>query len=233
MNEGVTDPLVRLEMALPNLQGAVDQQHLGNALSAAVAACGDMPQRIARLESLATALSLLPGYLSQRRADIKAAIEEILELGEAMEGAANPTDLDAIGKDVRKLDQQLSQIHRSALALVEAYSREFVAPLGALEKLLRKLGRDAVANAIAELTIIERGLASAGHALPDKLKQLLDARAALARDLTTLASDPEVDAFLTAFAKKGSVTLDVVTQRVLKWLADQSALDQFNVQAID
>lgn len=227
------DPLLRLETALPHLQGAVNQQHLGKALSAAVTACADVPQRIDRLKSLAETYALLPDYLGQRSGDIKDATETIFDLGERMESASEPDDLDTIARDVRRLDTPLSALHRSALMLADAYTREHIAPLGALERLLRHLGRVEVANAIGQLRAMASGLPSASLSLPEKLKALQDARDALTNDLTRLASDPEVDAFLTGFATKGSVKLSLVTRKVLDWLGDQSALDQFIVQPID
>lgn len=232
MSETV-DPLLRLEAALPHLQGAVNQQHLGKALSAAAAACADMPQKIERLGALSTTFSRLPGYLSQRAGDIADPIEMILDLGETMESAAEVPHLEAIVRDVKRLDAALSTLHRSALTLTDAYAREHVAPLSALERLLRHLGREEVASAIGQLRLLASGLPSAGLSLPEKLKALQDARDALSSDLTRLASDSEVDAFLTGFATKGSVTLSLVTRKVLDWLADQSALDQFTVQPID
>lgn len=227
------DPLVQLENALPQLQGAVEQQHLGKALAAASLASADVPQRIERLNALAAALALLPAYFHLRSTDIREAAEAILDLGETMESAASVEDLESITREVRKLDQFLGTLHRSALVLADAYAREHIAPLSALERLLHRLGRSEVASAVGELRRLENGLASAGVLLPVKLAALQEAREALARDLTRLASDPEVDRFLTGFAVKGSVTLTLVTKTVLDWLGEQSALDQFTVQPID
>ncbi|MEJ1156639.1 hypothetical protein [Prosthecomicrobium sp. N25] len=228
-----TDPLLRLEAALPHLKGAVNQQHLGKALSAAVTACADVPQRLDRLKSLADTYALLPDYLGLRGADIKDATETILDLGERMESATQPEDLDAIVRDIKRLDASLNTLHRSAQMLTDAYARDHVAPLGALERLLRRLGRDQDANSIGQLRTIASSLPTAGRALPEKLKALQDARLALTSDLTRLASDPEVDAFLTGFATKGNVKLSLVTRKVLDWLGDKSALDQFIVQPLD
>ena len=227
------DPLVQLEEALPQLKGAVEQQHLGQALIAASSACTDLPQRIQRLNALSATLTLLTPYLAQRAADIREAAESILDLGETMASAETVEDLESIARDVRKLDPSLGAIHRSALNLADAYARDHIAPLSALERLLRRLGRTEVAAAVAELRRMEGGLVSAGLQLPVKLAALQEAREALAHDLTTLASDPEVDAFLTGFAKHGSVTLTLVTKTVLDWLGEQAALDQFIVQPID
>lgn len=232
MNENF-DPLDRLEAVLPHLQGAVNQQHLGKALEAAAIACADLPQRTQRLKALAASFALLPGYLGQRAADIGDATDTILDFGETMEGAAEIEDLEAIGRDVRRLDPALGMLHRSVIALAESYAREHIAPLSALERLLRRLNRDEVANAVSQLRVMDNGLASAGLLLPEKLKALQDAREALAQDLNRLSSDPEVDAFLTGFATSGSVTLSLVTKNVLNWLRDQSALDQFTVHSID
>lgn len=229
----MTDPLLRLEAALPHLQGAVKQQHLGKALSAAATACAEVPQRIDRLTALGDTFALLPGYLAQRAGDIGDPLDIVLDLGETMESAAQVEDLEAIVRDVKRLDTALANLHRSAMTLTEFYARDHVAPLSALERLLRHLGRDEVANAIGQLRVMATGLPSAGLLLPDKLKALQEARNALTSDLTRLASDPEVDAFLTGFATKGSVTLSLVTKKVLEWLGDQSALDQFTVQPID
>jgi hypothetical protein len=229
----IVDPLVMLEEALPQLQGAVDQQDLGQALVAASTACTDMPLRIQRLNALSATLALLPNYLKQRAADIREANETILDLGETMDGAETVDDLESIAREARKLDPSLGALHRSALNLAEAYARDHIAPLSALERLLHRLGRTEVATAVGELRRMDSGLASAGLQLPTKLAALQEAREALARDLTTLASDPEVDAFLTGFAKNGSVTLTLVTKTVLDWLGEQSALDQFTVQPID
>ena len=229
----IVDPLVRLEAALPHLQGAVHQQHLGKALNNAIAACAEVPQRIERLNTLVQTYVLLPDYLAQRDADIADATETILDLGERMEGAAGPDDLEAIGRDVKRLDTALNILGRSAIMLTDAYARDHVAPLTALERLLRRLGRDDVANGIGQLRVMVSGMPSAGLALPERLKALQDARHALADDLTKLASDPEVDAFLTGFATRGSVTLSLVTRKVLDWLGDQAALDQFTVQPVD
>ncbi|MDH4744205.1 hypothetical protein OMP43_09275 [Sphingomonas sp. CBMAI 2297] len=230
---GTIDPLERLEAALPYLQGAVSQQHLGKALSLAVTASADVPQRIERLKALGESYALLPGYLIQRAAEIKEATETVLDLGETMEAASEPEHLEAVVRDVRRLEPAVSSLHRSVLALTELYTRDHVLPLSALEKLLRRLGRDEVANAIGQLWLMSSGLASAGVSLPDKLKALQEAREALTNDLTKLASDPEVDAFLTGFVSKGSIKLSLVTPKVLVWLGEQAALDQFTVQPID
>lgn len=227
------DPLDRLEAALPHLQGAVSQQHLGKALSLAVTATADMPQRIDRLKALGESCALLPQYIVQRAAEIKDAAETVLDLGETMEAASEPAHLEAVVRDVKRLEPAISALHRSVLALTDLYVRDHVLPLSALEKLLRRLGRDEVASAIAQLRVMSSGLASAGASLPDKLKALQDARAALTNDLTRLASDPEVDAFLTGFATRGSIRLSLVTPKVLAWLEEQGALDQFTVQPID
>jgi hypothetical protein len=229
----IADPLLRLEAALPQLQGAVSQQHLGKALGLAIAACAEVPQRIQRLESLVRAYALLPEYLGQRAADIADAAETILDLGERMESAASADDLDSIARDVKRLEGPINILGRSAVMLADAYARDHVAPLTALERLLKRLGRDDVSNAIGQLRLMAAGLASASLALPEKLEALQDARHALTNDLTRLASDPEVDAFLTGFATNGSVTLSLVTRNVLDWLGDQSALDQFTVQPVD
>ena len=231
MSETV-DPLLRLEAALPLLQGAVDQQHLGNALSVATTACADVPRKTERLRSLASTFARLPEYLSQRKGDILDSADMILDLGKSMESASEIQHLETIVREVKRLDSALSTLHRSALALTEVYAREHVAPLSALERLLRRLGREEVANAIGLLRAMDSGLPSAGLLLPEKVAALQDARDALSSDLTRLASDPEVDAFLTGFATKGSVTLSLVTRKVLDWLGDQSALDQFTVQPI-
>jgi hypothetical protein len=231
MSETV-DPLLRLEAALPLLKGAVEQQHLGKALSAATTACADVPRKSERLRSLASAFAQLPEYLSHREGDILDSVDMILDLGKTMESATEIQHLETIVRDVKRLDTALSTLHRSALALTEIYAREHVAPLSALERLLRRLGREEVANAIGLLRVMESGLPSAGLLLPEKVAALQLARDALSSDLTRLASDPEVDAFLTGFATKGSVTLSLVTGKVLEWLGDQSALDQFTVQPI-
>ncbi|MEG8049004.1 hypothetical protein QP178_03550 [Sphingomonas aurantiaca] len=227
------DPLERLEAALPNLRGAVSQQHLGKALSLAVTASADVPQQVERLKSLGESYALLPGYLLQRAAEIKEAAETILDFGETMAGASEPEQLEAVLRDVKWLDPSVKALNRSVFALTELYTRDHVLPLSALEKLLRRLGRDEVANAIGQLRLMSAGLASAGVSLPEKLKALQDAREALSTDLTKLASDPEVDAFLTGFATKGSIKLSLVTPKVLAWLGEQGALDQFTVQPID
>lgn len=227
------DPLLRLEGALPHLNSAVNQRHLGKALNAAVAACTEVPQKIERLKSLADTYALLHDFLPQRAADIEDATDVVLDLGEAMESATEIADLEVIVRDVRRLDVSLSTLHRSAIMLVETYVREHVAPLSALERLLRRLGGNEVADAIGQLHLKASRLEFASVLLPEKLKEVQDARQALAHDLTRLASDPEVDAFLTGFATKGSVTLALVTKTVLDWLAEQAALDQFSVQSID
>jgi hypothetical protein len=227
------DPLERLEAALPHLRGAVGQQHLGKALSLAVTATADVPQRLERLKALGASYGLLPDYLLQRAAEIKEAAETVLDLGETMEAAFKPEDLEAVVRDVKRLEPAVNSLHRSVLTLTELYTRDHVLPLSALEKLLRRLGRDQVANAIGQLRLMSSGLATASVSLPDKLKALQDAREALSDDLTKLASDPEVDAFLTGFATKGSIKLSLVTPKVLAWLGEQGALDQFTVQPID
>ena len=227
------DPLLRLEDALPHLNSAVNQQHLGKALNAAVAACTEVPQKIERLKSIAATYALLCDFLPQRSEDIEDAAEIILDLGETMENVTEVDSLGSIVRDVRRLDTSLSTLHRSAIVLTEAYVREHVAPLSALERLLRRLGGTDVADAIGQLHLKASRLQFASALLPEKLKEVQDARHALATDLTRVASDPEVDAFLTGFAAKGNVTLSLVTTNVLDWLAEQSALDQFTVQSID
>lgn len=231
MSETV-DQLLRLEAALPLLKGAVEQQHLGKALSAAVIACEDVPRKLERLRSLASTIARLTEYLPQRADEILDSVDMILDLGKAMENASEIQHLESIVREVRSLDTALSSLHRSVLALTQFYAREHVAPLSALERLLRRLGREEVANAIEQLRVMESGLPSAGLLLPEKVAALQRERDALSSDLTRLASDPEVDAFLTGFATNGSVTLSLVTGKVLEWLGNQSALDQFTVQPI-
>lgn len=227
------DPLLRLEAALPDLQGAVKQQHLGTALGAAIVACEVMPLRLQRLTALIEVFAQLPDYLGPLTARIDDEAADILELGERMAGASDIADLEAIAREVRTLEHTLNRLHAIAIELAAAYAREYIVPLSALEKLLPRLGRADLASAIGRLRMIESGLKSAGNALPERLKSLQDARHALAQDLNRLASDPEVDGFLTGFATNGSVTLALVTKRVLDWLSDQSALDQFTVQPGD
>ncbi len=227
------DSLTRLEAALPLLQSAVDQQHLGKALTRASGATADMPRHNERLAALGATLSLLPDYLDGRALDIRNVAEDILDLGDAMKAAESSDDLDDIVRDVRKIDQFLSALHRAAVALAGAYCRDNVAPLRALEGLFGRMGRTDLADAVDQLHKKESALAAAGNALPAKLAELQDARKSLASELTALASDPEVDAFLTSFARAGSVSLNLVTSKVLDWLADQSALDQFTVNAIE
>ncbi|UUL82537.1 hypothetical protein [Sphingomonas qomolangmaensis] len=227
------DPLERLEAALPHLRSAVSQQHLGKVLNLAVTASAEVPQRVERLKALSASYALLPGYVLQRATEIKEATETVLDLGETMEAASEPEHLEAVVRDVKRLEPAVNSLNRSVLALTELYTRDHVLPLSALEKLLRRLGRDEVANAIGRLRVMSSGLATASVSLPDKLKALQDAREALTNDLTELASDLEVDAFLTGFATKGSVKLSLVTPKVLAWLGEQGALDQFTVQPID
>lgn len=227
------DPLERLEAVLPHLRGAVSQQHLGKALSLAVTASANVPQQVERLKSLSECYALLPGYVLQRTAEIREAAETILDFGETMAGASESEQLEAILRDVKWLDPAVKALNRSVVALTELYARDHVLPLSALERLLRRLGRDEVANAIGQVRLMSAGLASAGVPLPEKLKALQDAREALSTDLTKLASDPEVDSFLTGFATKGSIKLSLVTPKVLAWLGEQGALDQFAVQPID
>lgn len=227
------DSLTRLEAALPLLQSAVDQQHLGKALTRASGATADMQRHIERLTALGATLALLPDYLDGRALDIRNVAEDILDLGDAMKAAESSDDLDDIVRDVRKIDQFLSALHRVAVALASAYCRDNVAPLRALEGLFGRMGRTDLADAVDQLHKKESALAAAGNALPAKLAELQDARKSLASELTALASDPEVDAFMTSFARVGSVSLSLVTAKVLDWLADQSALDQFTVNAID
>lgn len=232
MNQAI-DPLVRLENTLPHLTTAVSQQHLGKALNGAVAACTDVPQKIERLKSLANTYVLLVEYLPQRAADIQGATDNILDLGETMENVSKIVDLESIERDVKRLDAALSTLHRSAMVMTENYVREHVAPLSALERLLRRLGGNDVANAISELHQKASRLEFASISLPEKLTEVKNARQSLASDLTRLASDPEVDAFLTGFATKGSVPLSLVTKNVIDWLGEQAALEQFTVQPVD
>lgn len=227
------DSLTRLEAALPLLQSAVDQQHLGKALTRASGATADMPRHIERLTALGATFVLLPDYLKGRALDIRGLAEDILDLGDAMKAAESSEDLDGIVRDAQKIDQFLSALHRAAVALAGVYCRDHVAPLRALEGLFGRMGRTDLADAVEQLYKKESALASAGNALPMKLAELQDARTSLASELTALASDPEVDAFLTSFARGGSVSLSLVTAKVLDWLGDQSALDQFTVNPID
>lgn len=227
------DVLTRLEEALPLLQPAVDQQHLGKALTQASNATADMPRHIERLTALRATLALLPAYFDRRSADIRDVADDILDLGDMMHKAESADDLDRIIRDVRKMEQYLSILHRTVITLTEAYCRDHVAPLRALEGLFGRLGRADLVRAVEELRRQEAVLPSAGTMLPQKLAELQEARQSLASELTALASDPEVDIFLTSFARAGTVPLGLVTAKVLDWLADQSALDQFMVQPID
>jgi hypothetical protein len=226
------DALSRLEDALPTLRDAVEREHLGKALNATLEACRDLPQRIDRLEALGSSIGLLSGYAGPRSDEIAAAVEQIEDLGELMSSAETIDDLDEITRNAKRLEQPLASLHRSTLAIAAGYSKDQIVPLAALERLLRTLNRGDIADAIARLRVMDAALPSAGTALPARLADLFDARAGLTADLTGLANGSEVDAFLTAFATRGTAPLEVVTPGVLDWLSERGALKEFVVQAL-
>lgn len=226
------DALQRLEDALPVLRDAVDREHLGKSLRSTLDAIADLPQRIARLAALADSVALLKEHVGTRSEEILVAVDQIEDFGEAMTEAATSEGLDEVTRGAKRLEPPISSLHRAVIAVAGSYSRDNIVPLAALERLLHTLGRDDIADAVAILQKMDAALPSAGVALPTRLAELLAARASLAADLTTLANGSEADAFLTAFARKGSAPLEIITPGVLAWLSERGALKQFVVQAV-
>ena len=67
-------------------------------------------------------------------------------------------------------------------------------------------------------------------ALRDKIAEMYRERDALESERASIASDPEVDAFVNALVAQ-SATLRLVTPRVRSWLENNRALDNFAVRS--
>lgn len=226
----VKDNLVRLEEALPNLAAAQEQKRLGLALQQAQSALQAFEGQLAQFQFLGKATELLAEFLEPVRRDIEDVVDEVEELAAEMEEADSQHELYSISQSFPALAQKhIPRFHRAVLAMVGRYATKNISSLATLGKLLVKIGEKEVGEKLQKLeTDVRRLEHVSAAALPGGIEAIETQRVATQAELTALAEDPEVDAFLMALSR-GQSSLTLVTPKVLVWLDKLNARDQFRV----
>lgn len=230
----MSQALIELEALVPAMAAGVQARKLQTSLGRAAEKLGDIPRQAARFEALVeAALALGASEDVMARRSLLAAAEEADEIGELLERARTPEDLQYATEDLPKLSQALKSLDTVVRQLwrnlVQIEFQSLVAVgdlLGRIERTrdlgarLREVGEQALALA-------ERN--APAEQLAPEIQALRQRRAALDAELHQLTDNPEVDAFLAAVTRDAA-TLRHVTEAVVDWLERNNALDAFAVR---
>jgi len=229
----MSDPLVELEQLLPQIAPAVERRHLGEILGQTVEKLRASDYVIKRFRAVLGISRTIDFKADPNQAAAESElITEGRNLASDLERAQTADDLRDIqaiyGEFARSLANVERQIRSHWSRIVQ---REF-RPLISLGTLLERIGSASELGKklrrCGEEAIVIRESVSA-DVLHTEIIRLRNLRASLDAERTTLSRDPEVDAFLNALAE-GKATLQMVTERVLVWLRQNDALNQFTVR---
>jgi hypothetical protein len=223
------DSVDRLEQYLPKLAVALEQQRLGHALEEVLSSAKGLEYHLNRFHALVSSAVILRDFMETRAVTITEVISDVEELGTSMASAADQASLLSLARYIPDVEKSISRFHREVLAMLERYTTRHIHPLIALGRLLDRMGAGTLGQKLQKLES-EAAQVRSGPPLelPKRLESLDTRRIELLSELTALAKDPDVDAFLRALGH-GRTNLKLVTPTVLKWLADQGALDKFFV----
>jgi hypothetical protein len=230
----MTDALVELERLAPGIPAAMDAQRLEHALGRAAEKLAEVPRQAARFQALVEAArSLGAADDPNARRSLREAVEEADNLGDLLEGARTPEDLQYVSEDfpkliasLRGLDVVVRQFWRLTV------SNEFQSLLSIGNVLARitrtqDLGTRLASVAEQALSLAERN--PPAEQLAPEIQRLRQRRSELEIELQQLSGNAEVDAFIAVVARD-TATLAHVTPAVLAWLRGNDALDTFAVR---
>jgi ABC-type transporter Mla subunit MlaD len=224
------DNLARLEAALPKLAPALEQKHLGIALSQAQTALKPFEPQLRQLDALTDAAALLWEYLDLNRRDLEDIADELDELASEMEEASTQYELNGITKTFpNTASKHIPRYNRTVHAMVRRYSAKELSSLGALGRLLVKIGQSEIGHKLQKLeTDAKRLEQTSPSALAEGIRAIQAQKTTTQAEVTALAKEPEVDVFLSALSRS-QCSLGHVTPKVLEWLDRLGAREQFRV----
>jgi nucleotide-binding universal stress UspA family protein len=230
----MSDPLLELETLAPLIPAAIQAQRLEQALGRAVEKVAEVPRQAARFQALVeAAVRLGVANDTNARRPLQEAVEEAENIGDLLEGARTPEDLQYVSDDFPKLVGAL----RSLDIVVRQYwrltvSNEFQSLLSVGDLLTRIPGTQALGTRLRSISQEAQLLAERNppaEQLAPEIQRLRNTRAQLDVELHQLSSNPDVDAFITAVARD-TATLAHVTPPVMDWLQRNDALEAFAVR---
>lgn len=231
--KGPDDKLERLEEALPKLASALEQKHLGIALQHAEAALRPFDAQFQQLEALTDAACLLPAHLELSRRDLEDIVDDLDELANEMEEASTQGELNGIASDFPQISQRhIPRYNRIIHSMVGRYSTKELSNLGALGRLLGKIGQAEIGQRLQKLEVDAKRMEQTSPSqLADGIRSIQEQRIQAQAEVTALAKEPEVDSFLIALSRS-QCSLSLVTPKVLDWLDALNARDQFRVLSV-
>ncbi len=227
-----SDKLTALEELLPRVRAAVEHKRLGEALREAVTVLRPFETHLGQLNSLTSSCEILVDYVQHFARQIEPILHEIDEIAQEMKEANSEHELKGLIADYPTLSQRLiPRFNHAVGSMAERYVYENIRSLGTLGRLLTKIGEIEIGERLEKL---EKDAAELTHTAPSKLPPALESierqRTARQAELKQLAGDPEVDEFLMALSR-GQSSLRLVTPKVLDWLDQIEARDQFQVSS--
>jgi hypothetical protein len=227
-----TDTLSALEAALPRVHAALERKRLGDALKRAVAVLQPFDAHLTNLNSLTRSSEILSEYVGPYASQIRTVLEEVEEIAEEMQEADSEIELNGLCHDYPALSARLiPRLNQSIGHMADRYVSENIRSLGTLGRLLAKIGEEELGSRLQKL---ERDAGELRHTPPSRLPPALESieeqRRARQAELKELAGDPEVDQFLLALSR-GESSLKFVTPKVLDWLDQVDARDQFRISS--
>jgi hypothetical protein len=229
----MSDPLVELEQLLPQIAPAVERRRLGVIL-------GQTAEKLRGSDYVIKRFRAVLGI--SRTIDFKAdpnqaaAENELItdgnNLASDLERAQTADDLRDIQTTYGEFAKSLANVERQLRSHWSRIVQREFRPLISVGTLLERIGSASelgkkLRQCGEEATGIRESVSA--DVLHTEIIRLRNLRASLDAERTTLSKDREVDAFLNALAE-GGATLQMVTERVLNWLQQNGALDQFIVR---
>lgn len=230
----MSDALGELERLAPSIRAGIDARRLQTSLGRAADKLLDVPRQAKRFEALVdVAMALGANADASAQRSLKQAAEEANELGEMLEDARGPEDLQYAMEELPKLSQALQRLDAvvrqlwRGLVATDFQSLVTVGDLLTRIERIRNLGERLAEVGRQALALADR--TSTAEQLAPEIQKLRERRTALDAELHQLTGNPEVDAFLAAVTRDGA-TLAHVTPAVVEWLERNEALDVFAVR---
>lgn len=230
----MTDALERLEDLAPRIASAKKSLAFGAAADKARIPVEQAPRHallLARLVQCAHDLDGLNDAALRQR--LSGAIAKAESVGESLEDAETADELEAVAVDYPTVAAALSQvIERLRNHWSQLVARDFV-DLAAVGQLLSKIaGAEAIGRDLVDISTAAQTLANSDPS-PEKLAEGAPAlrlrRAQTLDAMQAFTHEPEVDSFLEAVTRQ-EATLNMVTPKVMAWLAEKGALSAFRVR---
>lgn len=228
----MTDGLLELERLLEDLPAAAESRSMGDVLTSAMAklrTAEHQAQRVAALLRLAELIDYQPAQDDL----VDALRQEALDIGEALEAAETPSDLEkAVYRFEKDLGNEISALDRALRQHWAQVSARLFQPLVAVGELLRRIGGEAelgdkLLSCGREAQAIPSG--TAAPALLAQIERLLATRERLQDRRRAALGEGAVADFINALAENRA-TLAMVSPDVRAWLDEHGASARLQVR---